>query len=200
MGAIGRNEPCPCGSGLKYKKCCQTNQAKNSRLLWAVKNAQTAEGVSSIINREPLVHRYLVTLDAMRGVQIRRKVSRIIEILDEDTLYDLHLAIQSAFGWDNDHMFSFFLSDRIYDKESEYSGSPFGEYERPFTGDMSKPAAETRLFHLQLAVGRQIKYLFDYGDDLIHTIQLTAIEPPALGLSAYPRLIKSVGKAPEQYS
>ncbi len=21
-GKIGRNEPCPCGSGLKYKKCC----------------------------------------------------------------------------------------------------------------------------------------------------------------------------------
>ena len=21
---IGRNEPCPCGSGLKYKKCCQS--------------------------------------------------------------------------------------------------------------------------------------------------------------------------------
>ncbi|MFL2076724.1 SEC-C metal-binding domain-containing protein [Marinilactibacillus psychrotolerans] len=19
---MGRNEPCPCGSGLKYKKCC----------------------------------------------------------------------------------------------------------------------------------------------------------------------------------
>ncbi len=19
---VGRNEPCPCGSGLKYKKCC----------------------------------------------------------------------------------------------------------------------------------------------------------------------------------
>lgn len=19
---IGRNEPCPCGSGMKYKKCC----------------------------------------------------------------------------------------------------------------------------------------------------------------------------------
>ncbi|MBN2570249.1 MAG: SEC-C domain-containing protein, partial [Deltaproteobacteria bacterium] len=19
---IGRNDPCPCGSGLKYKKCC----------------------------------------------------------------------------------------------------------------------------------------------------------------------------------
>jgi hypothetical protein len=22
MGKIGRNEPCPCGSGLKYKRCC----------------------------------------------------------------------------------------------------------------------------------------------------------------------------------
>jgi uncharacterized protein len=24
-GAPGRNEPCPCGSGRKYKKCCLTN-------------------------------------------------------------------------------------------------------------------------------------------------------------------------------
>ena len=28
---IGRNEPCPCGSGLKYKKCCllKSDQEKN---------------------------------------------------------------------------------------------------------------------------------------------------------------------------
>jgi hypothetical protein len=24
MAKIGRNEPCPCGSGRKYKKCCET--------------------------------------------------------------------------------------------------------------------------------------------------------------------------------
>jgi len=23
---VGRNEPCPCGSGKKYKKCCQANE------------------------------------------------------------------------------------------------------------------------------------------------------------------------------
>ena len=23
---VGRNEPCPCGSGQKYKKCCQGKQ------------------------------------------------------------------------------------------------------------------------------------------------------------------------------
>jgi len=22
IGKVGRNEPCPCGSGKKYKKCC----------------------------------------------------------------------------------------------------------------------------------------------------------------------------------
>jgi preprotein translocase subunit SecA len=23
---VGRNDPCPCGSGKKYKKCCGSNQ------------------------------------------------------------------------------------------------------------------------------------------------------------------------------
>jgi len=26
-GAVGRNDPCPCGSGKKYKKCCMGNLA-----------------------------------------------------------------------------------------------------------------------------------------------------------------------------
>lgn len=25
---IGRNAPCPCGSGKKYKKCCLTKEVK----------------------------------------------------------------------------------------------------------------------------------------------------------------------------
>src|SRR5208337_2037035 len=30
MGLTGRNDLCPCGSGLKYKKCCLFKGAKNS--------------------------------------------------------------------------------------------------------------------------------------------------------------------------
>jgi hypothetical protein len=26
---IGRNEPCPCGSGKKYKKCCRLKRKEN---------------------------------------------------------------------------------------------------------------------------------------------------------------------------
>lgn len=30
MSKIGRNDPCPCGSGKKYKKCCGGNQGKTA--------------------------------------------------------------------------------------------------------------------------------------------------------------------------
>lgn len=28
MAKIGRNSPCPCGSGKKYKRCCETKEAQ----------------------------------------------------------------------------------------------------------------------------------------------------------------------------
>jgi hypothetical protein len=31
---IGRNEPCPCGSGKKYKACCATKKQGMSPLQW----------------------------------------------------------------------------------------------------------------------------------------------------------------------
>jgi hypothetical protein len=30
MSAIGRNELCPCGSGLKYKRCCALKKRNSS--------------------------------------------------------------------------------------------------------------------------------------------------------------------------
>jgi hypothetical protein len=30
MSAIGRNEPCPCGSGQKYKRCCALKRNRTS--------------------------------------------------------------------------------------------------------------------------------------------------------------------------
>ena len=34
MTQIGRNDPCPCGSGKKYKKCCYNKQAEPSKALY----------------------------------------------------------------------------------------------------------------------------------------------------------------------
>ncbi len=33
MAKIGRNQLCPCGSGLKYKKCCANKEAKTPMAL-----------------------------------------------------------------------------------------------------------------------------------------------------------------------
>lgn len=37
---IGRNDPCPCGSGRKYKKCCLSRQQTESRQELAARNAR----------------------------------------------------------------------------------------------------------------------------------------------------------------
>jgi len=31
MNEVGRNDPCPCGSGKKYKKCCGIKKSMQSR-------------------------------------------------------------------------------------------------------------------------------------------------------------------------
>jgi len=38
MAKAGRNDACPCGSGRKFKKCCEskTDTARNSRVLMVV--------------------------------------------------------------------------------------------------------------------------------------------------------------------
>ncbi len=33
MSKVGRNDPCPCGSGKKYKKCCMEKDALSGRVV-----------------------------------------------------------------------------------------------------------------------------------------------------------------------
>ena len=48
---IGRNAPCPCGSGKKYKKCCAAKQhgGRISKLMIAALLAALAGGVYAAI-------------------------------------------------------------------------------------------------------------------------------------------------------
>jgi len=56
MKKVGRNEQCPCGSGLKYKRCClQKNEAEQSAQLQAQKvsiNDEVAKLQAAAANRE----------------------------------------------------------------------------------------------------------------------------------------------------
>jgi hypothetical protein len=45
MGAVSRNEPCPCGSGLKYKRCCIDKKKVMGRKGWLFAAAFVAAAV-----------------------------------------------------------------------------------------------------------------------------------------------------------
>jgi hypothetical protein len=66
--SIGRNEPCPCGSGKKFKKCCARNNSDKSveKYFDAVKEAEKEKEVVALLKEAvenyPLEHRFLLPL------------------------------------------------------------------------------------------------------------------------------------------
>jgi pRiA4b ORF-3-like protein/uncharacterized protein DUF6930 len=130
------------------------------------------------------LYRFQVKLDWMKSVWRR------IELRGDQTLEDLHNAIQRAFNWDNDHLYAFFLSGKAWDMHTEYE-SPYGD---------GRPADRYRLEHLPLTAGQRILYIFDFGDELRHAIKLEAIVPGGVQSDVtYPRVTDSRGEPPPQY-
>lgn len=130
-----------------------------------------------------------------------RGVRRTIAVRSDQTLIDLHYALQAAFDWDDDHLYSYWLNGEFWAREG-------GEYTHPFHAAMPNPlgpfamgpapeSAEIRLDRLRLKQGQRIAYLFDFGDEW--RVRLTLRQITAADGQAYPRLLESVGEAPPQY-
>lgn len=136
-------------------------------------------------------------LDGFRGVR------RTIAVRSDQTLVDLHRGLQEAFNWDDDHLYSFWLSGKFWERDGTEYTHPFALESDPFAGwDLpnAKPgrkSAERRLDRLRLTKGQRIAYLFDFGDEW--RLRLTLRDITADDGGAYPRLRESVGNAPPQY-
>jgi hypothetical protein len=50
MPRPGRNEPCPCGSGKKFKQCCASKKDRSSRALVAVLIAAVVLAIVVIVS------------------------------------------------------------------------------------------------------------------------------------------------------
>ena len=176
---------------------------------------------------------------------------RKIEMSADQTLEDLHFAIQDAYEWDTDHLYSFFMSGQAWDESSEYclpeGYTPRGEptYDEDEEEEWPDPTPEEReqslralfgggegmtveemqghvdafwddylaeedelgpgnvqittLEELDLEPSQEFMYLFDYGDDWRFKVRVHAINENADPDVEYPRLVESVGEAPEQY-
>ncbi|RME44529.1 MAG: plasmid pRiA4b ORF-3 family protein [Chloroflexi bacterium] len=115
-------------------------------------------------------------------------VWRVIEIAGDQTLDDLHYAIQAAVNFDADHLYSFFMSGRAWDDATEYA-SPYAE---------GRSAAGVKIRDLGLRLKQRFLYLFDYGDEHRFEVQLLAVNPDA-PKGKYPRVVERHGRNPEQY-
>ena len=121
-------------------------------------------------------------------VSLEKTVWRMISIGFNHSLDDLHLAIQDAFDFDNDHLYSFFMDGKRYSRD---------RYESPNCED-GPYADEAIIGEISLYTGQKILYLFDYGDSWEFEVQLLKINEGEEPVKA-PQIIDSKGEAPEQY-
>ena len=116
--------------------------------------------------------------------------SCLIRCASTHTFMDLHYAIQEAFEFDDDHLYSFFLDGKRYSKnavnrrETEDDGSP--------------KADEFTLGDAKLRNNQRLLYLFDYGDcwefDIVVKVAEDGTDAPKV-----PTVLKTKGKPPRQY-
>ncbi|MDX6683084.1 MAG: hypothetical protein QOG94_3123 [Solirubrobacteraceae bacterium] len=125
-----------------------------------------------------------------------RGVRRVIAVRDDLTLVDLHYALQSAFDWDDDHLYAFWLDGRFWTSGQEAFTRPCAAGDVPLAP--AGRSAAVRLDGLGLGQGRRIAYVFDFGDEW--RVRLRVKQVSADDGHPSPRLLSSVGVAPPQYS
>jgi hypothetical protein len=129
-------------------------------------------------------------------------VTRTIALLATQTLDDLHHAVRDAHGWDDDHLYSFWLKGRYWaDDGSGYTHPFHAEMPDPlegYTARARRQSAAIPLGRLRLKSGQRIAYVFDFGDEWRVDIRLDRMV--AAGEGPHPRVIEASGHAPPQYA
>jgi len=121
------------------------------------------------------------------------QVRRTITVRDDLTLVDLHYALQSAFGWDDDHLYSFWLDGSFWASEDEHYMHPY----HAVSLDPPGKSACACLRELGLSQGRRIAYEFDFERGW--RVGLELCEVRASSGNTVARCIEREGVAPPQY-
>ena len=132
------------------------------------------------------------------------KLWRQIAIPGDLTLEQLHKIIFIAFDRYDPHLYSFYLtssddkSRRRFATAEEYT-DPLGiEEMRGFSDKIIHDASKTALADLNLSERSSFEYLFDYGDEWLHTITVEKVVD-IFPQENYPLITKRQGASPPQY-
>ncbi|OAS21352.1 plasmid pRiA4b ORF-3 family protein [Paenibacillus oryzisoli] len=122
-------------------------------------------------------------------ISLHLKCWRTIRISSHQTLHQLHIAIQSAFDLDNDHLYAFFMDGQSWSRFAFYSPD-----------DGEEPGAdEAELGELNLTIGQTFLYLFDYGDEWHFQIRVESVSDMNTKGSK-PQVLDGNGGSPKRYS
>jgi len=121
-------------------------------------------------------------------VTLNKDLWRRIKISSDDTLLELHEAIQRAFNFDDDHLYAFFMDGKPWSEERFVAPE---DEEGPYVD-------EIRIGELGLFIGQKIMYLFDYGDEWRFSVKLEQITNEEHEIIRS-EIIKRKGENPKQY-
>lgn len=80
MSEVGRNDPCPCGSGKKYKKCCGMNKGSLRSF-----SKETAEGThSKLKNITNIISQSIREKSPEAADRLDKEVKKQMDILEEE--------------------------------------------------------------------------------------------------------------------
>jgi len=136
---------------------------------------------------------YTLRIRCVWGAYFEQPFERTIEVSDDTTLGELHDIIQDLTGFDNDHLFTFFIARGPTGKRSEVVETDEWEerqgrlYQIPIN----------RIF--PLLQNMKLFYLFDFGDDWTFQISKRGVPKEEESGATYPRVIKATGPKPIQY-
>lgn len=123
-------------------------------------------------------------------ISLAKDLYKVLEIAGSATFEELHLAIQKAFDFDNDHLYFFSLNGKLWSDCGVVFWAP--------DNDEGVRADMAMIGEVGLDIGQSFLYLFDFGDEWHFDIQLLAIHRTDDELKDF--VIKEeVGENPKQY-
>lgn len=132
---------------------------------------------------------WTLKVSLLAGMYATSECVRIMEIDSSATLENLHLAIQKAVDFDNDHLYAFYIARTARSREKIRYDRDDECLERIMLADL-----------FPLPKNRKLYYYFDYGASWIFEVSRTRKAPfaPVSGVE-YPIVIDKIGKNPKQY-
>ncbi|MCL2154648.1 MAG: plasmid pRiA4b ORF-3 family protein [Leptospirales bacterium] len=121
------------------------------------------------------------------SVSVEAGCYRHIQISEGATLFDLHEIILESFDFIDDHMHTFFMNNRAWDKSEEYI-CPNDEAE---FGDLKGFSDKAKLSKFRLKKDSKFLYIFDFGDEWRFKIKVLKLVDE---VTKEPIVLKSVGE------